>query len=471
MTIPGVITRSGEDPTSSSPAVDIGTWFVTGLAERGSITEPVLIRSISEYGTKLGARVTYGLLYDSLQTFFEEGGAEAYVGRVVGPTPVTATATAKTGGGESTLKISATSPGAWGNDIDVVIAASEGNNTYTVKYLGTVVEESPAVADNTAAVTWAAGSDYVRFEDLGKGDPAAATKELASGDDDRANITEAQWTAALALFAADFGTGQVSAPGHTTAEGQTKVLLHGETHNRVAVLDGTDTHTVATLKSQATTLRALATARYGGLFAPWAVIPGLTTGTTRTVPYSAVEAGLMARNDGLGLNPNEPASGENGIARYATGLSQVAWTDTERGELNDAGVNVALIKFGKPRTYGYRTLVNPLTLPTFVALSNARLTAFIKAKAAVIGERFKDKQIGRKTPAKFGTAIEGEVLKPLLDDEALFGDTESEAYEVVIGEPVNTTESIGERKLAAKARVVESTFAEVIEIDIVQEAL
>jgi hypothetical protein len=37
---------------------------------------------------------------------------------------------------------------------------------------------------------------------------------------------------------------------------------------------------------------------------PWAVVPGVAGGTSRQVPYSAVEAGIIARNEALGLNPS-----------------------------------------------------------------------------------------------------------------------------------------------------------------------
>lgn len=471
MTSPGVIVKSGASPVASSPPVDIGTWFIAGLAEKGPVNAAVLVRSLAQYVTTFGARVAYGSLYDALDVFFREGGSRAYVTRVVGPSAVIATVNLSDGT-NSTLKVTALNAGEWGNSLSVITTIpSAGNFQFVVKLGEVVVQESPVLATNTEAVSWASTSSYIRMEDLGKGDPVAATKTLTTGADDRSNIVEANWTTARKLFTKDLGPGQVSMPGRTTSEAQLGLLTHCESTNRIALLDGQDTATVGTLTSQAATLRAAATARYGGLFAPWVVVPGITVGTTRTVPPCCVVAGIMARNDGRGLNPNVPAAGDNGISSYAVGLSQVAWTEAQRGELNDAGVNAIRVISGTVEIYGYRTLVNWVVDNTWEFLSNARLDAFIKAKAAVVGERFIFRQIGRKVPAEFGSAIEGEVLLPLFDEEALFGDTFAEAAQVDTGEAVNTALSIEEGKLKAIASVRMSSLAEVVEIEIVKEAI
>jgi phage tail sheath protein FI len=474
MATPGVLVKSGASAGSSSPPVDIGQWFIAGLAEKGSIDRAVKIRSLAQYVTTFGARVAYGSLYDSLDLFFSkgDGGSVAYVARVVGPTPVTATVTIKDGS-VNTMVFNASSPGEWGNELSVVVTHPTSETFKLVVKLGSTVVAENLTPFSTAAeaIAWAATTAFLRIETLGHGIPEVATKTLASGADDRSNVTETQWTNARKLFTKDLGPGQVSMPGRTTAEAQEGLLTHCEQTNRIALLDGTDTATVGTLTSQATTLRGQTTARYGGLFAPWVVIPGISPGTTRTVPPCALVAGLMARNDGLGLNPNEPAAGDNGISSYAVGLSQMNWTDAQRGELSDSGVNAVRFMNENVEVYDDRTLVNFVTDDTWQWLSNARLDAFIKAKAAAVGERFIFRQIGKKVPAEFGSAIEGEVLLPLFNVEALYGDTQAEAFSVDTGEAVNTPESIEEGKLRAIASIRMSGVAQVIEIEIVKEAI
>lgn len=471
MALPGVVVISGEDASASSPTVEIGTWFLTGFSEKGPSAEAVLIKSMGQYRRYFGDRVSYGLLYDALDTFFREGGSRAYVGRVVGPEKASATVTLKDAS-ENTLTVTAASAGEWGNSLTVVTSVPEaGTFKIVVKLASAVVDESPKLSTNAEAVSWASTSEYIRLTDLGKGDPVAVEKTLSGGKDDHASATEENWKTALNLFTADLGPGQVSAPGRTTATAHENVGLHCEAKNRIGLLDGTDTPTVGTLTSQAATLRALGTARYLGLFAPWVTVPGVAAGTTRTVPPSAVVAGVMARNDSLGLNPNDPASGLNGVSRYAVGTSQSPWSDADRETLNDSGVNVVRVINGNVEIYGFRTLVNYLVDDTWQFLSNARLDAFIKAKSAAVGERFVFRQIGKKTPAEFGSALEGEVLLPLFEDEALFGDTFSEAGSADIGDSVNTEETLGEGKLRAVIRARMSPYAEVVEIEVVKEAI
>jgi hypothetical protein len=141
--------------------------------------------------------------------------------------------------------------------------------------------------------------------------------------------------------------------------------------------------------------------------------------------------------------------------------------------MNDAGVNVAREMLGSVRTYGYRTLVNPLVDDTWLNLANADTDAFIKAQCRAIGERFVFKTIdGRgRLAAQFAAAITGEVLGPLYDAGALFGETPEEAYEVRVGPDVNTPETIDEGKLRAIVLVRMSEMAEMVEIEITKEAV
>jgi hypothetical protein len=73
--------------------------------------------------------------------------------------------------------------------------------------------------------------------------------------------------------------------------------------------------------------------------------------------------------------------------------------------------------------------------------------------------------------ARFASAIASEVLSPLYEKGALFGETPDDAYEVRVGPEVNTPETIAEGKLRAIVAVKMSEFAEMVEIEIVKEAI
>lgn len=471
MTLPGTVTKSGEDSSGSSLPTDISTLFVPGLSEKGPIDTPSVATTFGQFKNVAGARTGNSILWDYIDAHFRCGGSKVVWIRETGDEPKLATGKLA-GAATDALQVDATSVGEWANDIDVVITVVESERKIVVKLDGDVVQEL-TFADNAEAVAWAATSDYIRLSDLGGGLPKAATLKLSGGTDDRESATDDNLEAALELFTDDYGTGKIVLPGHTSTSAQEIAQTHAETHGRTARLDAID-GSKAEAKAQAATLRAQSTARYTGFFWPWAVVKGIAPRTTRTVPYSAIDTGMAARNAALGLTPNDATAGDLGIAPdFVIGLSQPALSDDEREELNDAGVNVAREMLGGVRTYGYRTLVNPLIDDTWLDLANADTDAYIKAKCKALGERFVFKTIdGRgRLAAQFAAAITGEVLGPLYDSGALFGETPEEAYEVRVGPDVNTPETIAEGKLRAIVLVRMSEMAERVEIEITKEAI
>lgn len=476
--MPGIDIIDRDRPASAGAPTDTGAWFVTGFTEKGS-TVPRLVRSLAEFVRVFGARVAYSLLYDSLDAFFREGGTKAYVSRVLGPAAAAATVVLNDGAAAQTLRVSANSAGSWANGaaggLSVEVVAGSGGGTFVlvIRLNGVEVERSPDLVDKPAALAWALGSDYVVLTDLASlNDPAVVVATpLAGGTDDRTNATDTHWKAALDRFERTYGPGQVSAPGRTTSQAQTDLLAHAAARNRIALLDAVDSATAGTLRSAALALRSSGDAQHGGLFAPWAVIPGVTSGTTRTVPYSAIEAGLMARSD-QGQSPNVPAAGENGRARYALDLSQPAWDEATRESLNDAGVNLARVLYGSVRTYGYRTLVDPDTDPNHVMLNNVRLFMAIKARAAAILERYVFSQVDGRgiTTGRLAGELTG-LLNEYYEEGSVYGATPQDAFAVDVGSDVNTPTTLAAGELHAVIAVRPSPEAETVVLEIVRVGL
>lgn len=474
---PGVGVSTRDSAVASTPSVDTGTAFIAGQTERGR-SDVALgpFRNLEQVEATTGEEVSYGYVQKAAKRFFKRGGSRLYVGRVVGPAKVSATIALDNAGNVDTLTVTALGAGAWGNDLTIGCTLTSGTFVLTVTYDGTLVETLPATgsfADNTEAVAYVnANSEYIRLADLGQGDPKTQSLALAGGTDDRASITQTQIDAALALFNSDLGTGQVAYPGGTTTAIHTALLNHAADNNRTAILDGADTPTVATLTTEQTSLRALTNAGHGGIFGPWLVVPSSTVGINETLPPSGDILGLIAASDSRTENPNEPAAGEAGVIPDAT-LSQVGWSDADRATLNDAGFNVIREVYGETRVYGWRTSANPNTKPLDINLNNARLDAAIRAQSKLVGERFNFRQIdGRgQLLGEFAGALSGEVLLPLYQVGALFGDTPDDAFSVEVGEQVNTPESLATRVIKAVAMVKRSPFAERVEIEIYREEL
>jgi phage tail sheath protein FI len=467
-TRPGVSIIQRSTPPVRSAPTDTGVWFVAGLADAGPVT-PTLIRSMADYERIFGQRVSYSILYDALDVFFREGGNRAYVSRVVGPNAVTASHNLVDGAAAISLIVDAIGPGSSGDNYKVGVRAGVGGGTFVIfvqDAVGNEIETSPDLADNNAAVLWAQGSSYIRLT-LGASanDPAvAAAAALAGGDDDRANITDTEWATALGNMSIDLGIGQVSAPGRTSDVGHQQLLDHAGANRRTAILDAPDSATQGTLTASAAAVTG--DERFGGMFWPWLVVPGVISGTTRTVPPSALVAGKLAANDASGLGANSPAAGVNGIASYAVGLSQDP-NALDRETLNDSGVDVIREMFGSVRVYGWRSLVDPNGDPGWVDLGNARLYMALAGEGAAIGEQFMfDKIDGQgKAIAAFNGALAA-MLARYYQNGDLYGASASDAFFVDTGAQVNTDATLAANELHAVLNVRMSPFAELVEIEI-----
>jgi phage tail sheath protein FI len=273
----------------------------------------------------------------------------------------------------------------------------------------------------------------------------------------------------LAALTRDLGPGQVFVPGAAgvAPTAHASLLAHAGATNRIALLDTDADATAAELEALAATYSTDTNARYAAMFAPAAIVPGITPASTRTVPYSAVSAGIMSRNDAR-YTPNIAAAGVNGISRFAIDLT-ARYTDAERQALNTAGVDIARNVYGQIETYGYRTLAPEAS--GWLSLANARLNMEIVAKAEAIGERYVFAQIdGRRVKlSQFGSDLSG-MLVPYQDAGALYVRDDSPGFYVDVGPAINTDEVIASGEIHAVLGLRMSPFAEYVVIEIVKVA-
>jgi hypothetical protein len=474
MSLPGTTVTLVDTPPPRSAPTDTSVWFIAGFTEKGPVT-PQLVTSLAAHDRLYGStRVAWGVVRDSLEVFFREGGGRAYVSRVVGPTPVLATLNLLDGSSAISLVAKAKSYGAWGNAIKVAVQAGGGGGTFkiSVLYNDVEVENSGDLATTADAVAWGVNSSYIDLiQGASTNDPAvAAAAALTTGTDDHSSATDTEWNTAINRFGKALGPGQVSMPGRTTDTAHTNLLAHAASHNRFAILDFIDTATAASILTDVADARS-ANARWGAAFGPWAIVPGVVPKTTRTIPYSAIESGIIARNEAAGLNPDVPAAGRNGQSVFALDLTQT-YSDADRESLNNAGFNVAVIKYGGVRTYGYRSLANPTTESNYIEASNMRLVMAITAEADGIAEDYLFQVIDGQGHllADFKGDLVG-MLKPYYDAGALYGATAAEAFFVDVGPQVNTPETIAAQELHAVLSLRMSPFAETVQINIVKKAV
>lgn len=479
---PGVDISIVDGAPAGTSGFDSGTAFMFGVTERGPTDRAALVTSLAEYADLYGARSGGSLMYDAVRVFFMEGGSRLYVSRVIG----SGAAVASIAFGSATAK--AANGGTWANDVVVSAVApttfaelveqqakrsvdpqAAGDPiVVTITDGGKLVERSSVVANVDELVAWAAKySTYVRFT---KGAdnliPIAGTNVTLTGGTAGAAVANTDISAAIARFEHGFGPGQLVGPGYTTTPVHQLVLAHCEAQKRCAVLDLPDSSDPLVLSAAVQALYTTAGVRYAAAFAPWAIYPAEVAPATVTVPYSAVEAGIIARVDRAG-NPNAPAAGADGVAKFAVGLSQT-YTDAQREAVNRAGVDLAKSVYGQIRTYGYRTAAGPSDT-NWLWYGNSRTLMAIAYECDEMAESYVLKQIDgrRQIFSRLNKDLAG-VCSRYFDMGALYGETPEEAFHVDTGPGINTDATIALGEIHAVLKLKVSPAAEWVQIEIVK---
>lgn len=366
--MPGVIAstqvRSGPVSRAEAPA---STFFVVGLTERGRTNTAVVVNSFPEYASEFGARVAYGSVHDAVRTFFEEGGTRAVICRDVGPAATVGNLTLADRAGIplSTLRVDAKGAGAWSTGITVAVANGSITDTFrlTISYAATGLpaEVFDNLANPSAAVAAVnAQSKWVTVTDLGSAtaapgnNPAVlAATALSAGNDDRAAVTATTMLARLnALATAGFGAGSVAIPGQPGSTVGAGLIAHARDNNRIALIAGTPTASVADIQALAGTLRG-ADGSYAGLFYPYIQIPDDLGGTRNISPESYVAA-VRARaheTEGAWRAPAGAISRSRFVRATVTPIS-----NTEGTALNGQNVSVIRTIANTVQLYGWRSL-------------------------------------------------------------------------------------------------------------------
>jgi Phage tail sheath protein subtilisin-like domain len=486
MPSPGVTVTTREFPVPLTIPTDVGQCFMVGITEWGPEPQDLefkdLCYNIDDVKKKFipsgAASAESSMLYRSADGYFKQGGHSIYLCRVTSSGDVAATEDIVDSTAGVVFAASAKYKGVGGNNIDIVVDdhASDptiptGSFRIMVMNGSTTLETSPPLADKVAAGGWASSSKWITLtEGASANDPVADSYSLAGGASGAATADDDDWQAAMDEISSDLGPGQICQPGRTTDAAHVQIANHDLLYNRVGMFDPPDTHDVATLLASANIIDQTGIRhRYGGYWGGWPLVAGEVSGTVQKVPPSAMVAGLMSYNDGRGLSPNDPSAGTNGILKGVVGVSQ-QWSDAERKELNEGGVNVIKSRYGVTQVYGYRSTADPVSDERWIPLGNIRLHRLIVAQSAEVGEWFVFKQIDGKgvLVTEFGSTLSTHVMLPLYNANALFGDSPGEAYNVNVGPSVNTPETIAANELHAVITVKMSPFGEDVFIEIVK---
>ena len=128
---PGVYFETLDATRRGITAIRTDIAAFIGLAERGALHQPLPIESWRQFQTAFGDFVPYGYLAYSVKAFFENGGDRCYVVRVAAPDAAAASGELIGLDGNPTLAISASSPGRWGNQVQVRLSKGVTASTQT----------------------------------------------------------------------------------------------------------------------------------------------------------------------------------------------------------------------------------------------------------------------------------------------------------------------------------------------------
>lgn len=371
LSFPGVYVNEipGGVRTITGVATSI-TAFV-GRALRGPVDKAVTITSYADFERTYGGLWIDSRLGYAVRDFYEQGGGVAVIVRVHKLTLTTATDTATIAFGSATtdLKLSASSPGAWGNkltartDLDVADASTQFNLTVTDTGSGRV-----EIFRNVSFV-----SGHPRRVDIVVGNesrlvvvavlppttatptatPAASAAPLnATGGADGLALVPAQFTTATGMRAAKKGlyaledadlVNLIVVPPYNTGDDIDTTVLsdtiaYATERRAVVVMDFPLSATNVGAAVTAASASAFTHSRNAAVYFPRVRKPDpLRDGQIGTFPTAGAVAGVIARTDakrGVWKAPAGLDARIDGVAELSVPL-----TDLEIGRLNPLGVN------------------------------------------------------------------------------------------------------------------------------------
>lgn len=355
------VTRTAAAGSLYPIPVPSASYFVAGLAERGSSTDIVRVTSLSQFEAHFGARPNYGNLYDDIAMFFSEGGGEAYIARVVGPAATQGSLATplvdRAGAPLSTMQVTSKGAGSWSSDVTVKIENGTITNTFTIiiAYQGNEVERFPNLTSPADAVIKTAGSTWVTITNLASvtaapnNNPAVSgPTALAAGTDDRGSVTATHLVAALARFGPQYGDGCVAIPGGGDAT-HAGLIAHAEEHSRVALLASAR----GSSSSQLATLAASLDSEFAGLFGPW-VLTRDAYGGLLAIPPEGYIAAVRARAH-REMGPWAAPAGERSRSAIVVAPDQI-FDNATANALEEAKVNPIIPLASGAMLYGWRSL-------------------------------------------------------------------------------------------------------------------
>ena len=481
--MPGVsISTSVRTGPTSNTLRSSSQAFIVGLAERGPSDAAVFVSSLAEFEQQFGGYVSYAYLQPTVQTFFEEGGTQAYIVRVVGPNATTGQGLLNEGGagGDNVISLDAVGAGAWSANLEAVTSVSGAGRIVKLKYNGeqifsTGVKLTAAGLVN-AINNSSVASSYVTATLLLEALPEASTVTFTTGNDDKGdNTVDTSFTAyvdALELFNDAYGDGAVICPETHAINAQ--LVLHANEYSRVALLHGAVDVTVGDLTTAVQDIAAELNAEHVAMYYPWVYIPSDVPGINRLIPPTGYAAGkrALAHNQ---TGPHQPAAGLISSSNFVNGV-YASVNRTLGDTLDAASINAIRVIANTVRIYGarscsddtdnFRFITAQDTVNTVVTQANTTLEDLVFSVIDARGGLF-----ASITGRMISICENLKSLGALYEGFNVNGKKVDPGYTVKCDSSINSLASLSEGKINVQVGVRVSSIGDTIDVTIVKSNL
>ena len=360
--MPGIVVTTAvrTGPTNPQTAAT-ATMFVAGITTRGPDGTSHLITSLSDFEDIYGGYTSDGYVHQTVKTFFEEGGARAYVSRAVEASADEADCSILSSGTEC-VNLLASGVGTWANtsgsdglsaSVGYVVAATSfkvqlrlnGTLVWTSATHTSVADFIDEVNNDTTAalyVTATAGTSTSL--------PTAGTASFSGGTNGN-SPSDAELVSALDAFTSNLGPGAVCVPGHYGSTLRTALIAHAADNNRIAIMSFDKDDTYEDAISDVASYSGEDNAEFAGFFFPWVKVPNGSL--TMVTPPEGYVCGARAKVHNQ-FGAWNPYAGERTEATYVTGVYQ-SLSKTAADALDAGFVNPIRVINGTVRVYGARS--------------------------------------------------------------------------------------------------------------------
>jgi phage tail sheath protein FI len=480
--------------TATTPGESVAAFV--GTSKQGGPLAPTLVSSFSQYvATYGGFGDTSDLLPFAVYQFFNNGGNGAYIVRAAASDAVAASVTLEDTETtpKDTLKITAISPGAWGNEVFVdITAGTSGSGRFdlfvyvggaTAAYLKerfTDVSLDPSDSRNAQALinSPVTGSSFIRVQSLlaTAWDPSHAPAvetgiPLAGGSEGVAAIDLATATQRLEVVEDNL---VLNLPGVTNATVLNPIIEWAEGQGTVfVVVDGQKATSADNSSSYALSLQGMSTggsairsSSYAAIYGPWLIVNDPATaasGSARLLPPGGAVLGQYSRTD-ASRGVQKPPAGIDTVLRGVLDV-QFRFSNADQDALNVAGVNVIKSLPGTGFViYGARTL--SVGMPDRYV--SVRRSLMLIKKGILDATRFAVFEPNDQILWDQVNAVISQYLLTMMQTGVLAGSTPDQAYFVVCDATNNTAASVANGVVNISVGVALQTPAEFIVIEIGQ---